>query len=96
MLNDKYIDTAGELNICPAINDITIRSDIEYKYNPEKFTFHLTLHIDKDYDKILELLFKTCIISSTLVASSIPINIVSLIIIFLSFTISILLFLKDI
>lgn len=25
------------------------------KYNPEKFTFHLTLHIDKDYDKILEL-----------------------------------------
>ena len=25
------------------------------KYNPEKFTFHLTLHIDKDYDKVLEL-----------------------------------------
>ena len=25
------------------------------KYNPEQFTFHLTLHIDKDYDKILEL-----------------------------------------
>lgn len=25
------------------------------KYNPEKFTFHLTLHIDKDYDKILQL-----------------------------------------
>ena len=24
-------------------------------YNPEKFTFHLTLHIDKDYDKILKL-----------------------------------------
>ena len=25
------------------------------KYNPEEFTFHLTLHIDKDYDKVLEL-----------------------------------------
>ena len=25
------------------------------KYNPEQFTFHLTLHIDKNYDKILEL-----------------------------------------
>lgn len=25
------------------------------KYNPEQFTFHLTLHIDKDYDKILKL-----------------------------------------
>lgn len=25
------------------------------KYNPEQFTFHLTIHIDKDYDKILEL-----------------------------------------
>lgn len=25
------------------------------KYNPEVFTFHLTLHIDKDYDKVLEL-----------------------------------------
>lgn len=25
------------------------------KYNPEKFTFHLTVHIDKDYDKVLEL-----------------------------------------
>lgn len=25
------------------------------KYNPEKFIFHLTLHIDKDYDKVLEL-----------------------------------------
>lgn len=25
------------------------------KYNPEEFTFHLTLHIDKNYDKVLEL-----------------------------------------
>lgn len=25
------------------------------KYNPEQFTFHLTLHIDKDFEKILEL-----------------------------------------
>lgn len=24
------------------------------KYNPEQFTFHLTLHIDKDYNRVLE------------------------------------------
>lgn len=28
---------------------------LQEKYNPEQFTFHLTLHIDKDYDKILVL-----------------------------------------
>lgn len=28
---------------------------LQEKYNPEQFTFHLTLHIDKDYDKILKL-----------------------------------------
>lgn len=25
------------------------------KYNPDNFVFHMTLHIDKDYDKILKL-----------------------------------------
>ena len=29
-------------NLCPSI-----------KYNPDNFTFHITIHIDKDYEKII-------------------------------------------
>ena len=28
---------------------------LQEKYNPDDFTFHMTLHIDKDYDIVLNL-----------------------------------------
>lgn len=31
-------------NLCPSI-----------KYNPDNFTFHITIHIDKDYEKIISI-----------------------------------------
>ncbi len=43
--NEKLKKLQREIyNLCPSI-----------KYNPDNFTFHITIHIDKDYKKVISI-----------------------------------------
>lgn len=60
IMNTKYDSYCLYLSIeesqqIKELQRIFYREFPKEKYNPDDFTFHMTLHIDKDYNKILKL-----------------------------------------